>query len=378
MIIPWNTDAPIYHFPFVTIGLIVINTDVFFATLQSENAEQWMLAFGDGLQPYQWVTSVFMHADLGHLLGNMIFLWGFGLVIEGKLGWWRFLLVYLGLGIVQSTVVQICMQHELGYALGASGAIYGLLAMALIWAPRNEMNCVGLFGVRVIHLDIPILAFVTLYVGWEVVTVWMNDFAMSSAMLHLAGALPGFALATVMLKWGAVDCENWDVFAVLQNREGRAKGRKPDRRKAAANQKRLADQKEAAFTQFNACLARGSAVEALALHERMSQTHRDWQLTQPQLLQLIKALHKQQLWSQSVEPMVAYLRAASDAAPRVRLSLAQILVIHEKRPGRALSVLEKIPQDALGGDLRTAYDKLERLARKAYAEGDLEPEGNDW
>ena len=202
MIIPWNTDAPIYHFPFVTIGLIVINTGVFFATLQSYDAEQWMLAFGEGLVPYQWVTSVFMHAHLGHLLGNMIFLWAFGLVIEGKLGWWRFLLVYLGLGIVQSAVVQICMQHEPGCALGASGAIYGLLAMALIWAPNNEMNCVGLLGLRLFHVDISILAIVTLYVGWEIVKVCLNDFAMSSAMLHLAGAIPGFALATVPL-WDA-------------------------------------------------------------------------------------------------------------------------------------------------------------------------------
>ena len=377
MLIPWNTDAPIYHFPFVTIGLIAINTVAFFAATQSEDPEQWMLAFGEGLQPYQWVTSVLMHEDLGHLLGNMIFLWGFGLVIEGKLGWWRFLMVYLGLGIVQCAVIQAGMQHRSGYALGASGAIYGLLAMALIWAPRNEMNCIGLFGFRVMHLDISILTFVTLYVAWELVALWLNDFAISSAMLHLAGALPGFALAIALLKWGVVDCENWDLFAVLANREGTAKVRRPDPRKAAAKQKAVSDQRDAALSQFNACLANGSAVEALALHKQMSQTHDDWQLTQPQLLALIKALHKERLWSQSVAPMVAYLQAASDAAPRVRLRLAQILLTHENRPGRALSVLEKIPQDTLSGELRTAYDQLERQARKAYAEGDLETETDD-
>lgn len=378
MLIPWNTDAPIYHFPFVTIVLIVINTAVFFATLESDAPEQWMLAFGEGLEPYQWVTSVFMHADLGHLLGNMVFLWGFGLVIEGKLGWWRFLLVYLGLGVVQCAVVQVCMQHQPGYALGASGAIYGLLAMALVWAPRNEMNCVGLFGFRPFHLDIPILGFVSLYVGLEVVSAWLNDFAISSPMLHLAGAVPGFAVAIVLLKWDFVDCENWDVFAVLQAREGQAKQKRPDARKVAAKQKRHADESSAALANFSACLAQGRAVEALALHVRMSQSHDDWQLTQPQLLELIKALHKQKLWSQSIAPMVAYLRSAPDAAPRVRLRLAQILLTHEKRPGRALSVLEKIPQQSISGELRTTYDQIERLARKAYADGDLEPEGEDW
>ena len=196
-------------------------------------------------------------------------------------------------------------------------------------------------------------------------------------MLHLAGAIPGFAVAIVLLKWNFVDCENWDVFAVLQSREGQAKQKRPDARKAAAKQKRLADESSAALANFDTCLAQGRAVEALALHVRMSQSHGDWQLTQPQLLELIKALHKQKLWSQSIAPMVAYL-AAPDAAPRVRLRLAQILLTHEKRPAAPLSVLEKIPPHSLSGELRTTYDQIERLARKAYAEGDLEPDDEDW
>ena len=72
------------------------------------------------------------------------------------------------------------MQHQAGLCVGGVGRIYGLLAMSLIWVLRNEMNCVGLFGFRPFHLDISILAFVTLYVGLEVVTAWLNDFAISS------------------------------------------------------------------------------------------------------------------------------------------------------------------------------------------------------
>src|SRR5215216_3010987 len=182
MIIPWNTDAPIYHFPFATIGLILANTLAFVAILSAEDPEPWLLSFGDGLHPAQWLTNVFLHADLGHLLGNMIFLWGFGLVIEGKVGWWRFLLLYLGLGAFESAVSQIAMLGGSGFALGASGAIYGLLAMALVWAPRNDMQCVAILGFRFFSFDFPILGFVTLYIGWEVVALWLNDFGMSSAM----------------------------------------------------------------------------------------------------------------------------------------------------------------------------------------------------
>ena len=89
--------------------------------------------------------------------------------------------------------------------------------MALIWAPRNSMNCLVFIFFRPFHVEFPILGFVALYVGWEIVMAGLTDFQMSSAMLHLAGALPGFVVAAVMLKLGLVDCENWDIFAVLGN-----------------------------------------------------------------------------------------------------------------------------------------------------------------
>ncbi len=56
-----------------------------------------------------------------HLVGNMFFLWGFGLVVEGKLGWWRFLLLYLTIGAIYSVIIQTSMLGATeGGALGAS------------------------------------------------------------------------------------------------------------------------------------------------------------------------------------------------------------------------------------------------------------------
>ena len=141
MFIPYSTDAPIYYWPIATIGLIVANVFIFFAVLFGgiQNPDDWVLVYGVGLTPPQWLLSMFMHADLLHLLGNMIFLWVFGLVVEGKLGWQKFLPCYLAIGILQSVVEQI-LQLVLagqGGSLGASSAIYGIMAMAAIWAPKN-------------------------------------------------------------------------------------------------------------------------------------------------------------------------------------------------------------------------------------------------
>jgi hypothetical protein len=96
------------------------------------------------------------------------------------------------------------------------------------------------------------------------------------------------------------------------------------------------------------------------------------------LLELIKALLKNRMWSQSIAPMKEYLKAAADSAPQVRLKLAQILLEHDKRPGAALSVLEKVKPAELAAPLQAAYQRLEARARQAYADGDLEVDVENW
>src|SRR6202522_2542224 len=139
MIFPWGTDAPIYHRPIITIGIIVVNVLVFLGFPSADHMD-WSLVLGDGLHPLQWVTNNFMHLGFFHLAGNMLFLWTFGLVVEGKLGWWAFVLVYLGLGISESAGMQLVVHSKAPvHMLGSSGVIFGLLAICLVWAPMNEV-----------------------------------------------------------------------------------------------------------------------------------------------------------------------------------------------------------------------------------------------
>ncbi len=112
MIIPYSTDAPIYHFPWMTIALIVVNCLTFAITGMGYNDEGWLLQYGNGLHPLEWVAYNFLHFGIGHLLGNMFFLWAFGIVVEGKLGWWKFLCVYMSIGIFGGALIQLTM---LGY-----------------------------------------------------------------------------------------------------------------------------------------------------------------------------------------------------------------------------------------------------------------------
>ena len=146
MILPLTTDAPIYHWPIATVGTIVANTLIFLFVLMLPEEPQdvvvsWLVLTFGNFNPITWLTCNYMHADIFHLLGNMIFLWVFGLIVEGKIGWWKFLLIYNVTGIVFGLVLQILtLPFDEGGALGASAAIFGLMAMVLLWHQRTPLK----------------------------------------------------------------------------------------------------------------------------------------------------------------------------------------------------------------------------------------------
>ena len=149
MLIPYSTDAPIYHWPAATLGTIVLNGLIFAALIaMPEDQQDWvanhfMLVYG-AWNPLQWITSNYLHAGLMHVLGNMAVLWGIGIIVEGKIGWWRFLLVYNLIGVFQCAVEQTLMLGASeGASLGASAIIYGGSSTSLsVAAPSNVMGTV--------------------------------------------------------------------------------------------------------------------------------------------------------------------------------------------------------------------------------------------
>jgi membrane associated rhomboid family serine protease len=109
---------------------------------------------------YQYVTSIFMHADFAHILFNMFGLWVFGAMLENAFGTKRFLIFYLICGVGASIIYQIwvsAIQYNSfvgnvpgiiealltypppGILIGASGAVYGILMGAALLFPNTEM-----------------------------------------------------------------------------------------------------------------------------------------------------------------------------------------------------------------------------------------------
>jgi membrane associated rhomboid family serine protease len=135
--------------PTVVLNLIIINALVWIAQILLDKT--WGLTdkialfpYNSGLfKPYQLVTHMFAHASYDgrggivffHILFNMYALWMFGSVLERVWGPKRFLIFYLSCGLVAG-LAQLLLSNEA--AVGASGAIMGLLAAFAYLFPNTE------------------------------------------------------------------------------------------------------------------------------------------------------------------------------------------------------------------------------------------------
>jgi membrane associated rhomboid family serine protease len=86
-------------------------------------------------------TSMFMHGDMWHLLGNMIYLWTFGRRVEDACGAWRYLVFYLLAGMVANIGSDVLNRAQADIpGIGASGAISGVMGAYLLLFPGTMVT----------------------------------------------------------------------------------------------------------------------------------------------------------------------------------------------------------------------------------------------
>ncbi len=393
MIIPWGTDAPIYHRPIATVAIIVLNVAAF-VLFPSADFEEWTLELGGGVHPVQWVTNVFMHIGLVHLIGNMIFLWAFGIIVEGKLGAVGFSALYLTMGAAESGLIQLLAHPEpIRHMLGASGVIYGLMAICLVWAPRNDLSCIFFLGFRPISAEIPILWFSGFYIAYETLSTTATRFAVSSALAHAGGAAVGFVAGVVLLRADLVDCEGWDLFSVSRVLKGRGGGKASEsswvadkvrkRAEKAAklkkkNKKKQAaaatgeDPSQAALRTLRRHLEADETEAAVSFYKQMRRKFTRWRPPEPEWVELIKAVLDKKDWDDAVTLMRAYLDESEFPSVKVRLKLADVLIRRLDRPVAGERVLEGVPKDGLSPQLAEVRRQLAARAEQLREEGVLE------
>ncbi len=223
MFIPLRDDNPLKSIPFqyVTTSLIVVNVLVYLFEVSGLD-EGEIRSFGitpralmagtlfstplptsDGSIPVvegvTLFTYMFFHADIFHLLGNMLFLWVFGDNVEDAMGHVKFLFFYLACGVFAGLFHAWMLPGSDVPLIGASGAVAGVIAAYLMLHPRVG---VWVLAFKFIPLRISAGLLLGIWIVLQVVMIAISDGSPTAWWAHIGGLLAGAVLILVLRRPG--------------------------------------------------------------------------------------------------------------------------------------------------------------------------------
>ena len=209
--------------PYVTYLLIAINAIIFLAEVIvtanfSDRAATNALLQTYGAIPnkvlggdiFSVISSMFLHGGIAHLIGNMLFLFVFGDNIEDKFGRIKYVLIYIAWGIAAAYAHSFYAVSTGGGdipAIGASGAVSGVLGAYLVLFPRAKIfTIIAAFFITTVR--IPAIAYIPFWFVMQVILGLLNPLGGVAYFAHiggfLAGVLTGYVLKNVITGHGMV------------------------------------------------------------------------------------------------------------------------------------------------------------------------------
>jgi len=205
---------------FVVVGLIALNVVAFLVELSQPSdaaLNSFIQAWGVVPREYMaardlpptiplpfWstlITSMFLHGGWMHLFGNMLYLWIFGDNIEKVMGAGRFLVFYLVCGLAASFAHIAFGGGSTVPAVGASGAISGVLGAYLVLFPRNQVRVLTRGGI----MSVPAIVVLGFWILIQMISGLGSLTATSETagggvayMAHIGGFVAGLVLANIM------------------------------------------------------------------------------------------------------------------------------------------------------------------------------------
>lgn len=178
MLIPYEDINPTHRTPYVTWTLIGLNVAAFLVTIEwltlpPEARLEAYRTYGalvpNDLEAADFVTSMFLHGSIGHLVGNMLFLYITGDNIEDELGHVWYIVFYFFCGISASAAHLAFVPESSGTPmLGASGAISGVMGAYIVLYPHSRIKIFYWLWVIIGTARIRAVWWLGLWIGFQV------------------------------------------------------------------------------------------------------------------------------------------------------------------------------------------------------------------
>lgn len=374
-LIPIGTDLRTRHPPVANYALVAANVVVFlFTDYFGGEAGLWLKTVYalDAARPTldQYLTYQFLHGDIWHLLGNMLFLWIFGNPVCDRMGGLGYVLFYLAGGVFAGFAFTLGADNPI---VGASGAIAAVTTAFLALFPRIRVTMlVWMFFIFTFQVPAMVLIVFKIILWDNIIAPELDRATYSNVAFsaHLGGYAFGFAVAMGLLAVRALPRDQFDMIA-LWNRAGRRSGWVEPR---AAARPIVVEELESRpletveltpvehlREEVAARLAAQQPQEAVAAYLRLLELDKSQVLSRSQQVEIANHLARSQRYQEAAAAYEAFLEAypgVPDAA-EVRLFLGLICSRYLEEYERAV------------GHLRPALAGLQPDARRKLAEEEL-------
>lgn len=175
--------------PWVTYAMIGINVLIFLICVLTSDPNQdfyqtFLIAAGGNVRQlvlsgeyYRLITSMFLHGGFSHIACNMFSLYCIGPLVEQVYGKTKYILMYFISGLAGSILSLIFMSNQT-VSIGASGAIFGLLGVVLVFAVKTRKQ-IG----KNLLINIVVVILINLFIGFTIPNI--DYFA------HIGGLIGG-------------------------------------------------------------------------------------------------------------------------------------------------------------------------------------------
>lgn len=354
MFLPIATDTSVRRTPWVNYGLIGLNVFVFMlgntlagprghgaiASLMHQSVLQ-----GDEPRVFQFFTYQFLHADLFHLGGNMLFLWLFGNAVNAKMGHLPYLFFYLAGG--EAAAIGYLINHS-SAMVGASGAIAAVTTAYLAMFPRSHITILyWWFFIGTFELPSMIMIVFKMIIWDNIISPKFGGASNVAFDAHLAGYAFGFFSIAILLAIGALPRDQFDIIALWKRwmqRRGLREALADPQAQARAQYGRVArpvslDDVQVRLaepaadspltqlrSQISAALERGDRQEAALLYERLLEMDPRQVLGRMQQLDVANQLYSAEHFPQAAAAYEKFLSnyPSSPETPHIKLLLGII------------------------------------------------------
>lgn len=187
--------------------LVTLASMLFFAAADPESIVARYAYDPQTFHVGRMLTSVFMHADLGHVLGNLFFFIGFAGSVERRTNSIAYILIFLFIAIAENAIYYLMSRHAEHPlpTIGLSGVVWGFMGLFLCLNPIAKLDCFFFFLVGAKHIEVSNWIFVLGFLALEIIGYHNEPNSMINHVAHLGGFAAGVIARFAAWPWIVFD-----------------------------------------------------------------------------------------------------------------------------------------------------------------------------